>query len=48
MEHAGGCQCGAVRYAVEGDPLHHAVCHCADCRASAGAPMVAWLAVKED
>ncbi|KPL69031.1 aldehyde-activating protein [Erythrobacter sp. SG61-1L] len=43
----GGCQCGTVRYAIEGDPVHHALCHCADCRASAGAPMVAWLAVKE-
>jgi hypothetical protein len=43
----GGCQCGAVRYAVEGDALHNAICHCADCRASTGAPMVGWLAVKE-
>lgn len=48
MEKQGGCQCGAVRYAVEGEALHHAVCHCADCRASAGAPFVAWLAVKEE
>ncbi len=40
----GGCQCGAVRYQAAGDPLHHAVCHCLDCRKSAGAPMVAWLA----
>lgn len=47
MERQGGCQCGAVRYAVEGEALHHAVCHCADCRASAGAPFVAWLAVKD-
>ncbi|AHE53452.1 GFA family protein [Sphingomonas sanxanigenens] len=38
----GGCQCGAIRYEVEGDPLTHALCHCIDCRRSAGAPMVAW------
>jgi len=38
----GGCQCGAVRYAVRGEPTHVSICHCADCRKSAGAPMVAW------
>lgn len=43
----GGCQCGGVRYAATGDPLHHALCHCADCRASAGAPAVAWIAFPE-
>lgn len=44
----GGCQCGAVRYRIDGEAEHHALCHCADCRAYAGAPVVAWLAVKED
>ena len=48
MTRSGGCQCGAVRYEVDGEPVHNAVCHCGDCRASAGAPMVAWLAVKEE
>ena len=41
---AGGCQCGAVRYEVEGEVAHHALCHCADCRASSGAPATAWMA----
>lgn len=41
---SGGCRCGDVRYEVSGDPLHHALCHCGDCRASAGAPAVAWIA----
>lgn len=44
---SGGCQCGAVRYEAAGDPLHHALCHCGDCRASAGAPAVAWMAFAE-
>jgi hypothetical protein len=44
---SGGCMCGAVRYEVEGEPVYHALCHCDDCRASAGAPMVSWYAVKE-
>jgi hypothetical protein len=42
MAITGGCHCGAVRYQVEGDPIVHAICHCTDCRRSAGAPMVAW------
>ena len=43
----GGCQCGAVRYRLEGAPTHVALCHCVDCRKSAGAPMVAWSAFPE-
>ena len=43
----GGCQCGAVRYEASGDPLHHALCHCTDCRASSGAPAMAWSAFPE-
>lgn len=47
MKREGGCQCGAVRYAVAGEPLHSALCHCVDCRRSAGAPMVGWAAFAE-
>ena len=47
MEHLGGCHCGAVRYAVSGEPKHVALCHCSDCRKSAGAPVVAWAAFGE-
>lgn len=48
MKLTGGCQCGAVRYSVEGEPQHVALCHCNDCRKSAGAPMVSWAAFAED
>lgn len=48
MQAEGGCHCGAVRYRIEGEPEHVAICHCSDCRASSGAPFVNWLAVKED
>lgn len=44
----GGCQCGAIRYQVAGPAQHVALCHCVDCRRSAGAPMVAWAAFAED
>ena len=48
MARSGGCHCGAVRYEVEGEAVYHAICHCDDCRASSGAPMVAWYAIKEE
>ncbi len=47
MTYKGGCHCGAIRYEVSGTPKHVALCHCSDCRKSAGAPMVAWAAFAE-
>jgi hypothetical protein len=44
MNLEGGCQCGAVRYRVQGEPKHVALCHCGDCRRSSGAPVMAWAA----
>lgn len=32
----GGCQCGAVRYHVAGEPVMVANCFCRDCRAASG------------
>lgn len=43
----GGCQCGAVRYAVEGPPLLTALCHCTMCRRASAAPAVAWAMFRE-
>ncbi len=43
----GQCHCGAIRYRIDGQPKHVALCHCSDCRRSAGAPMVAWAAFAE-
>ena len=44
----GGCHCGAIRYETTGEPMHHALCHCVDCRRHAGAPMVGWTMYKAD
>lgn len=50
MTLTGGCHCGAVRYQIDGEPLHggQALCHCSDCRRCAGAPMVGWAMYPED
>ncbi len=47
MTHAGGCHCGKLRYEITGEPKHVSLCHCTDCRKSAGAPMVAWAMLDE-
>ncbi len=44
---AGGCHCGATRYEAAETPKRHSICHCTDCRRSAGAPMVAWAVFDE-
>ena len=44
----GGCQCGAIRYKVSGDPVYVALCHCEDCRKSSGTPMSHWSAFAEN
>ncbi len=41
----GGCFCGRVRYEVRAPPFNATLCHCADCRRIAGAPLVAWFSV---
>jgi hypothetical protein len=32
----GGCQCGRVRYRVEGEPLILGICHCTECQRQSG------------
>lgn len=44
----GRCHCGAVTYEMPNEVLHHALCHCTDCRRHAGAPMVGWAMAPAD
>jgi len=42
----GGCNCGAVRYRIEGEPLAIAACHCTRCRRQSGSAYSVNLVVK--
>jgi hypothetical protein len=47
MDHVieGGCQCGRVRYRVEGKSFGLAVCHCTECQRQSGSAFGMSLAV---
>ena len=47
MKYYGQCFCGAIRYQLASEPNLVVLCHCSDCRRSAGAPMVAWAMFPE-
>lgn len=42
---SGGCYCGAIRYETSGPVSSQSLCHCVQCRATTGAPCVAWFSV---
>lgn len=44
----GGCQCGHIRYQIEGDIQRLNVCHCLDCQKQSGSAFGMSLIVKED
>jgi hypothetical protein len=44
---SGGCQCGAIRYEIVGEPVMVAICHCTMCRRAHAAPAVAWAMFQE-
>ncbi|MCW1934681.1 GFA family protein [Pararhodobacter zhoushanensis] len=44
----GGCQCGAVRYAVAAGPAKDSVCHCRMCQRATGNAFAPLVEVKAD
>lgn len=45
---AGGCQCGAVRYALSAEPGNAHFCHCRMCQRAVGGPFAAFASVPRD
>jgi hypothetical protein len=42
----GGCQCGAVRFALSAPPRKVSICHCRMCQKAAGAPFASLAAIE--
>jgi hypothetical protein len=42
----GGCQCGAVRYALTAAPSDSSICHCRMCQKAVGGPFAALATVR--
>jgi hypothetical protein len=43
--HTGGCQCGAVRYALYSEPFNPMICHCRMCQKAFGNVLAAYALV---
>lgn len=44
----GGCQCGAIRFAVSTQPTRIGVCHCRMCQKATGAPFASLADIPEE
>ncbi|ABD08232.1 Glutathione-dependent formaldehyde-activating, GFA [Rhodopseudomonas palustris HaA2] len=44
----GGCQCGAIRYALSAPPLRITLCHCRMCQKATGAPFASMAEVARE
>src|SRR5260221_1144858 len=38
----GGCQCGAIRFALSAPPVKVSICHCRMCQKASGAPFASF------
>ena len=43
----GGCACGAIRYACDGEPVYMGKCHCRDCQRATGGAFFPAVVVKD-
>ncbi len=43
MSFTGGCLCGALRYAADGEPTFAGYCFCADCRKASGSGFIPFM-----
>src|SRR5437879_13716571 len=42
----GGCQCGAIRFALKAVPNRVSICHCRMCQKAAGAPFASFADIE--
>jgi len=42
----GGCQCGAIRFALSASPKRISICHCRMCQKAAGAPFASFADIE--
>jgi hypothetical protein len=47
-DHEGGCECGAVRYRMSGNPIFVNCCHCRDCQKITGSAFALNAMIEED
>ena len=43
----GGCQCGAIRFAVTAAPTRISICHCRMCQKATGAPFASFADIEQ-
>jgi hypothetical protein len=43
----GGCQCGAIRFALSAGPTRVSICHCRMCQKAAGAPFASFADIEK-
>ena len=46
--HTGGCQCGAIRFALSASPAKVSICHCRMCQKASGAPFAAFAYIDRE
>jgi hypothetical protein len=44
----GGCQCGAIRFALSASPRRVSICHCRMCQKASGAPFASFADIEGD
>ena len=44
----GGCQCGAIRFALKAAPIRISICHCRMCQKASGAPFASFADIRKE